>query len=85
MKWPACPKCGHPQPPEEFWSRWSYDEGMEYYKARQASIIAGDLNRANNPYSLRKKRDEIWEWRELSQEEEAVIPFIEIPDEVYFR
>ena len=65
--------------------RWSYNEGMAYMKQRQAEIVGGKPPRANNPYDMRKKRKEIWEWRELSQRRTPVIPCNYVPDVLYFN
>lgn len=65
--------------------RWSYNEGMAYMKKKQSEILAGKPPVANNPYDLRERRKEIWEWRELSQKRNPVIPRNYISDEVYFK
>lgn len=64
-------------PPYDF--RWSGSDGYRYYLDRRGR------GEANNPYSLRQKRDSIWNWRELSQQKEASIPLVLIPDEEYYQ
>jgi len=65
-------------------SRWCYDEGMAYFNTRKSEIESGQPNKAKNPYDLREKRKEIWEWRELSQERKPVIPLDDLPNDCYF-
>jgi glycosyltransferase involved in cell wall biosynthesis len=61
--------------------RWSYNDGERYYYATMSS----EKVVSNNPYDIRKKRKGIWDWRQLSQERQPVIPYIDISDEVYYR
>jgi glycosyltransferase involved in cell wall biosynthesis len=63
-------------PPNEH--RWTVAEGNVYYHATFGRKTA------NNPYSLADRKKEIWHWRELSQNREAVIPKRVIPDSAYF-
>jgi hypothetical protein len=65
--------------------RWSYDEGMSYANRRVAEISSGQPPVAKNPYDMHEKRKEIWHWRELSQEEDPLIPMNDISNEEYFK
>jgi hypothetical protein len=60
--------------------KWSYNEGEAYYRARMASLDP----KSKNPYDMRAKREELWVWRDLSQQQEPVIPFIVKSDQEYF-
>jgi glycosyltransferase involved in cell wall biosynthesis len=74
------PERGRLAPP--FDGRWSYVDGLAYHEGvRQDASVT----RAPNPFDIRKKREEIWHWRELSQESEPVIPKNVVSDADYFR
>ena len=61
--------------------KWSYEQGEKYFRERMASGNPA----SKNPYNMREKSAEIWHWRELSQDREAVLPYIVKTDEEYFR
>ena len=73
----------------------SYQRTFDYMKQRQRdladSMTAGKpmpeqpAPKSLNPYDMLERRREIWHWRELSEEREAVIPLNDVPDEVYFK
>ncbi len=65
--------------------RWSYNEGLAYTEQRKNAIGRGQPPRAINPYSLRKRRKEIWHWRELSQEREPIIPLNDVPQDQWYK
>lgn len=71
---------GTPLPPPHH-ERWVFGRGVEYFEQQKA---AGTTS-APNPYDLRDRRHEIWDWREESLHEEPVLPRIVISDEKYFR
>jgi len=60
--------------------KWSYNEGEEYWRRRMGSKDPV----SPNPYNMRAKSSQLWHWRELSQQREAVIPYIELTDAEYF-
>lgn len=64
--------------------RWSNEEGLQYYNARLSEVNATGNLRSKTPYDMRKMREKIWVWRELSQEREAVIPLNQVPDSQWF-
>jgi hypothetical protein len=65
--------------------RWSYAEGTAYLRTRQNEIANGQPPKAKNPYDTYERRKEIWHWRDLSQEKEALIPLNNVPDEQWFK
>jgi len=73
------PDGGRLSPPYEH--RWYIQDGYAYIAAMKAE---GRV-RAPNPYDLRKRREEIWCWRELSQDDEPLISEVVVPDEEYFK
>ena len=66
------------------YGRWSYEEGTAYFESRKPMINSGNL-KAPNPYDMYEKRKELWEWRNLSQETEAIIPLNNVEDKEYFK
>src|SRR5208282_4071784 len=60
---------------------WSYKDGERYWMDRMGE----QTHVSRNPYDMHTKRAELWPWRELSQQREAVIPYIESTDVEYFR
>ena len=64
--------------------RWSYEHGYAYMETRRIEMSAGEPIRAKNPYDLRRRRRDIWNWRELSQDYEAIIPYINVSNEGWF-
>lgn len=67
--------------PPPYQDRWYNQDGYKYLE----TVIVENLVRAKNPYDLRKKREEIWSWRELSQKEDAVIEKNVVADSVYWK
>lgn len=65
------------------YDRWSYEQGTAYFECLKPQIVAGKL-KAPNPYDMHEKRKELWKWRKLSQEKEAVIPLNNISNKEYF-
>jgi len=63
---------------ENLGERWGIVTGNAYYHA------TANRKRANNPYNIWRRRNDIWHWRELSQNLEAVIPKNIVPDAEYF-
>ena len=70
-------------PPEL--NKWTFTEGIRYMERRIREMYEGYPPVANNPYDLWAKRDELWHWRDLSQDRDAVIPYIDIPDSEYWK
>jgi len=60
--------------------KWSYTEGETYWRERMGE----KTHVSRNPYDMREKRKELWHWRDLSQQREPVIPYIEKTDAEYF-
>lgn len=67
--------------PPPWQDRWYIQDGYRYLDAVKKNP---QRIHAHNPYDIRKKRKEIWHWRELSQKEEAVIPRNIIADRDYY-
>ncbi len=61
--------------------RMSHWDGWAIY---QETISSGRVE-AKNPVPLSELRAKIWNWREMSQEREAVISRREVSDEEYFK
>jgi hypothetical protein len=68
-----------PTPGHEW--RGCYLDGQAYFERswRERRLVAP------NPFNILERQREIWGWREMSQEREAVIPYVEIADGEYFR
>lgn len=64
--------------------RWSYEEGTAYFAGLRSIYEKTGSFKANNPYDTMQMRKELWCWRELSQEKEAIIPLMDIGDKEYF-
>lgn len=65
-------------------ARWVYDQGEAYWYSRRQAVDNGET-RSKSPYDMRERRKEIWDWRSLSQETEAVIPRNDVPDEKWYK
>jgi len=63
---------------DDYEGRWGVTSGDRYYRETEERVVA------NNPFDLRELRDEIWKWRAMSQEKEAIIPRNVISNEEYF-
>ena len=66
--------------PPPYEHRWCYAEGEKYWRDRVAQF----RTKSGSPYNMRARREEIWEWRELSQQREPVIPYVMKTDLEYF-
>jgi glycosyltransferase involved in cell wall biosynthesis len=66
-------------PPHD--ARWYIEDGYKYFNGVKSS---GAI-KAPNPYDIRKKREEIFGWRELSALREAVIPMNVVEDAEYWK
>jgi hypothetical protein len=65
-------------------NRWSYEEGTAYFAGLRVIYEKTGSFKANNPYDMLELRKELWCWRELSQEKEAIIPLNDMNDKEYF-
>lgn len=64
--------------------KMSFWEGVAYMDKRIKEMNEGNPPIAPNPYDIWEKRDELWKWRELSQQRETVIPYNNIEDDKYW-
>jgi hypothetical protein len=60
--------------------RGDYLKGEAYFQRSMAE----QRRRAPNPFEIEERREVIWKWREMSQERDAIIPEIVVPDGAYF-
>ncbi|TAK10572.1 MAG: glycosyltransferase family 2 protein [Anaerolineae bacterium] len=74
----VAPESGSMPPPYD--ERITVEQGNEIYNA----IRAGEQKWADNPIGLMALRAEIWDWRRLSQQREAVLPRNVVGDAEYF-
>jgi len=61
--------------------RWDHWHGQNYYYQQEAL----GTRVAPNPIPLDQLRDDLWSWREMSQEMAAVIPKNVVSDAEYFK
>lgn len=73
------PENGRLGPPYEH--RWYVQDGYAHFDKTKAD---DKLVFAANPYNLRRRREEIWNWREMSLEKEPIIPKNVVSDSAYF-
>ncbi len=60
-------------------ARWGVDTGNAYYHATAGRTVA------NNPWDIRKRKDMIWHWRELSTSRLTLIEPWVVEDSKYFE
>lgn len=60
--------------------RWYVQDGYRYYD----DVKASGTHWANNPFVMRSLRDQIWDWRERSQDPKEVLPLSLVEDEDYY-
>jgi hypothetical protein len=71
-----------PPPPFDRFLPAHHPASVSWFQRRQSDR---KLVRAENPYDLSERSKEIWEWRDLSQREECLIPRNEVSDENYYQ
>lgn len=60
--------------------RWYIQDGYRYYDG----VKANQQWRAGNPFDIRMLREQIWHWRNLSQDPNAIIPRRYVDDATYY-
>jgi glycosyltransferase involved in cell wall biosynthesis len=63
---------------EDLGERWGCKMGNAYFKATEGRTVA------NNPFDIRKKREELWKWRDWSQDRDFCIESDVVGDADYF-
>lgn len=67
--------------PPPYDHRWYIQDGYNYFDKLKSSPVI----KARNPIDLMEMRKQIWDWREKSQETEAILPRNVISDNDYWQ